>query len=53
MPQMFPLLWAPLYLYFITIFIIYIIMNFYIFNNNSVKNYNNKNINIMSNISKW
>nr|WES13263.1 ATP synthase F0 subunit 8 [Fenusa (Kaliofenusa) sp. 3 GYN-2022b] len=29
MPQMFPILWMPLYIYFIFIFFTFIIMNFY------------------------
>nr|AUG32890.1 ATP synthase F0 subunit 8 [Birmella discoidalisa] len=32
MPQMFPLLWTFLYIYFILIFMLFNIMNFYNFN---------------------
>uniref|UniRef100_UPI0030022DBF ATP synthase F0 subunit 8 n=1 Tax=Chilo infuscatellus TaxID=236790 RepID=UPI0030022DBF len=40
MPQMMPINWIILFLFFITIFIIFNIMNYYIFinKNNNIKN---------------
>nr|AJR19243.1 ATP synthase F0 subunit 8 [Sericostoma personatum]QNE85912.1 ATP synthase F0 subunit 8 [Sericostoma personatum] len=54
MPQMMPLNWISLYMYTITIFMIFIIMNFYLFKYNNNYKYNNmiyKSINKMN--WKW
>nr|YP_010729957.1 ATP synthase F0 subunit 8 [Parnassius maharaja]WEF74906.1 ATP synthase F0 subunit 8 [Parnassius maharaja] len=44
MPQMMPINWLLSFFFFITIFILFNIMNYYIFNINSFKNlfYSNK-----------
>nr|YP_009537977.1 ATP synthase F0 subunit 8 [Athyma recurva]AYN60720.1 ATP synthase subunit 8 [Athyma recurva] len=52
MPQMMPINWILSLIFFITIFIIFNIMNYFIFNNKNI-NYISKNKKLLKNNFYW
>nr|YP_009537990.1 ATP synthase F0 subunit 8 [Litinga mimica]AYN60733.1 ATP synthase subunit 8 [Litinga mimica] len=52
MPQMMPINWILSLIFFITIFIIFNIMNYFIFNNKNI-DYINKNKKLLKNNFYW